>query len=248
MTDFAWIVTGGVLMSAIALVGGVSTVLADATLRRLIPSMISLAAGTLMGGAFFHMIPAGVAGRELSRALLYVAAGFATFLALELFLQWHRCRRPVAGAPRPVTYLILAGDALHNFLGGLGIASTFLVDPRAGITAWIAGAAHEIPQELGDFSVLVHGGFSRRKALLANLLSALTFLVGAVTALFLSFRIDVSQLVLFGAGNFLYIAAADLVPEFKAQEHLRQSGAAFLAFASGVAIMFWLAGIDLAWR
>jgi zinc and cadmium transporter len=141
-----------------------------------------------------------------------------------------------------VTYLILTGDAVHNFLGGLGIASTFLIDPRAGIIAWIAAVAHEVPQELGDCGVLVHGGWPRRRALPWNFLSALTFPIGAILAYyFASQRFEVAGLVLFGAGNFIYIAASDLIPEIKSQPSLGAAVMHFGIISFGLILMFVLA-------
>lgn len=136
-----------------------------------------------------------------------------------------------------MTYLILIGDGVHNFLGGLSIAGAFLIDHRVGITAWLAAAAHEIPQELGDFGVLVHGGWNRRQALKWNFISGLTFLVGSLLAYLISLRFDVVPLILFGAGNFIYIAASDLVPEIKAHENLSQAFLHFSAFAAGVLLL-----------
>ncbi len=219
MDNISWIVVGGLLMSAIALTGGVTSLLPVATLDRLLLPLVALAAGTLLGGAFFHMIPEGLSKQDSLTAPLWILAGFTTFLALEQFLHWHESHHAEIGARRPVTYLILIGDAIDNFLGGLGIASTYLVNPSAGIVAWIAAVAHEIPQELGDFGILVHGGFPRRRALLWNLGSALTFPIGALLAYFSAQWFDVSGMILFGAGNFIYIAASDLIPEIKAQQN-----------------------------
>jgi zinc and cadmium transporter len=141
-----------------------------------------------------------------------------------------------------MTYLILVGDALHNFLGGLGVASTFLINPTVGMMAWLAAAAHEVPQELGDFGVLVHGGWPRGTALRWNFLSGLTFLVGALLAYAVSFRIDVAPLVLLGAGNFIYIGASDLVPEMRAHRIVpREALQLFGSFAVGAAAMLLLA-------
>ncbi len=213
MTTFLWILAGGLLMSAIALVGSVTLVLRESTLQKMLLPLVSFAAGSLMGGALFHMLPAALASMPAMTAFKWVALGFLIFFGLEQFLHWHHCHRAFAECRKPLTVLILIGDALHNFLGGLSIAGVFLMDVHLGIAAWIAAAAHEIPQELGDFGVLVHGGWQKRSALLFNLLSGLTFLVGGLVAYAASLRLDVSWLVPLAAGNFLYIGASDLVPE-----------------------------------
>jgi zinc and cadmium transporter len=241
MSELGWIAVGALLMSAIALVGGVTTLLRPATLERILLPMVALAAGTLLGGAFFHMIPQGSPELTAMSGATWLVCGFTTFLMLEQFLNWHHSHRGSSQIRAPVTYLVLIGDAVHNFLGGLGVASTFLISPRAGIIAWIAAAAHEVPQELGDFGVLVHGGWDKRWALLGNLASALTFPVGAILAYFAAQRFEVAGLVMFAAGNFIYIAASDLIPEIK-QEH--RPGIALLhfgCFAGGLVIMFALA-------
>lgn len=149
---------------------------------------------------------------------------------------------PIAAPPtrvpaQPVAVLILLGDGLHNFIGGLSIASTFLLNPSAGLLAWCAAAAHEVPQELGDFGVLVHSGWSRRRALTWNLISALTFPLGAVLAWLMAQAFDVAQLVLFGAGNFLYIAASDLVPEIRQRGSAAEAAATFGWFSAGLLLM-----------
>lgn len=239
--NLIWIVSGGFLMSAIALVGGVTTLLQPATLDKLLLPFVSLAAGTLFGGAFFHMIPEGTANLSPLTAAVYLVAGFTTFLGLEQFLQWHQTHQTSGKARKPMTYLILIGDAIHNFIGGLGIASAFLINPQTGVIAWIAAVAHEIPQELGDFGILVHGGFSRRHALLWNLASALTFPLGAILAYAAAQRFEVAGLVLFGAGNFIYVAASDLVPEIKAPGNFRGAVMHFCLFILGLAITLTLA-------
>lgn len=238
MSILAWIILGGVLMSAIAMVGSITLVLSKATLDRLLLPLVSFAAGSLIGGAFFHMIPAALdAGANSLGVGIAVVAGFTAFFLLEQLLHWHHCHRANSECKQPLTYLILIGDALHNFLGGLAIAGTFLVDIRLGITSWLAAAAHEVPQELGDFGVLVHGGWSRQRALLFNFLSGLTFLAGGLLAYGLSFRIDVSWLIPFAAGNFLYIGASDLVPEVNKHQHPRGSFIHLIAFLSGLTLL-----------
>lgn len=129
-------------------------------------------------------------------------------------------------------------DGVHNLLGGLAIGAIFLVDIRAGIAAWIAAALHEIPQEIGDFGAIVHAGYSRLRALFYNFLSALTFPLGGVIAYVIGQSISVHFLVALGAGNFLYIAGADLIPEVKRAEKLRETGIRFVFFVLGVSLLF----------
>ena len=234
MESLQWIVGGGVLMAAIALTGSLTLVLSEATRQRVMLPLVAFAAGSLIGGALLHMIPAALdRGGAVVVTLFWVLAGFIAFFALEQFLHWHHCHRAANSCKQPLTYLILIGDALHNFLGGLAVASTFLVDIRLGIATWLAAAAHEVPQELGDFAVLVHGGWTARNALLFNVLSALTFLVGGLVTYFAAARIDVSFLVPFAAGNFLYIGASDLVPEVNKHDNLAVNLVHFAAFVAG---------------
>jgi zinc and cadmium transporter len=232
------IVVGGLLMSAIAMVGSLTLVLPEGTLSRLLLPLVAFAAGSLLGGAFFHMIPAGLgAGYDPLQAGALILAGFSAFFVMEQCLHWHHCHRAQSECRQPLTYLILIGDGLHNFLGGLAIAGTFLIDFRLGLTTWLAAAAHEVPQELGDFAVLVHGGWSRRKALLYNVLSGLTFLLGGLLTYALSFTLDMSWLILLAAGNFLYIGASDLVPEVNKHDDLRANAVHLVAFLAGLGLL-----------
>lgn len=243
MTTFSWILLGGILMSAIALVGSVTLVLRETTLQKILLPLVSFAAGSLIGGALFHMMPASLITMPVRTTFAWVALGFLIFFGLEQFLHWHHCHRAFAECKKPLTYLILIGDALHNFLGGLSIAGVLLVDVRLGIAAWLAAAAHEVPQELGDFGVLVHGGWNKRTALLFNLLSGLTFLVGGLVAYAASLRVDVRWLVPLAAGNFLYIGASDLVPEVNKGHSFKTGLLHFVVFAAGLGLLFALAAM-----
>jgi zinc and cadmium transporter len=233
-----WIVASGVAMSLVALVGSLTLLLPERALRGILLPLVAFAAGSLIGGAFFHMIPAsvGTTGSVVVTSA-WTVLGFLVFFALEQFLHYHHCHRRFAHHRRPLTYLVLIGDGLHNFLGGLAVAGTFLIDVRLGITTWLAAVAHEIPQELGDFGVLVHGGWPKVRALVFNVLSASTFLLGSLLAYTASLRVDVSFLVPFAAGNFLYIGASDLVPEVNKQRDLVTNVIIFASFAAGLGLL-----------
>jgi zinc and cadmium transporter len=237
MNTFLWIFASGILMSAIALVGSITLFFSEATLKKLLLPLVALAAGTLLGGALLHMIPAAIEkGGNQPSIYLWILLGFTIFLALEQFLHWHHCHR-APSEHRPLTYLILIADGVHNFIGGLAVAGAFLIDVRVGISTWLAAAAHEVPQELGDFGILIHGGWKKGRALLYNFLSALTFLVGGIVAYGASFTFDVTFLLPFAAGNFIYIAAADLIPEIKHEENPKLNAVHFCSFIIGLALL-----------
>ena len=160
VSTLAWIVVAGLAMSVLALVGMVSVLMPAPTLTRILLPMVGLAAGWLLGGAFFHMMPESVdaLGNGLG-VYVALAAGFVAFFVLEQFLHWHHCHRAEHSGHRPLGYLILLADGLHNLIGGLAVGGAFVVDTRVGVVTWLVAAAHEVPQELGDFGVLVHSGW-----------------------------------------------------------------------------------------
>jgi zinc and cadmium transporter len=239
MSALGWIVVTGVLMSTIALVGSITLLLKKQTLQKIQIPLVAFAAGALMGGAFLHMIPAALTEYgEHDLLFIWVLVGFSLFFILEQFLHWRHCQLKRENTKKPLTYLILIGDGLHNFTGGLAIGGTFLIDIRLGIMAWLAAAAHEIPQELGDFAVLIHGGWKKTTALLFNVVSGLTFLLGGIIAYFVSHQINIDFLIPFAAGNFIYIGASDLVPEVTKHESLISNLIHFLSFALGITIMW----------
>jgi zinc and cadmium transporter len=241
ITSLLWIIGSGLLMCLLSLVGITTLALSDRSLHRLLLPLVALSAGSLLGGAFFHMIPESL--EKIASDIfvyIYVVSGFAFFLLLEQLLHWHHCHREDTHCKKPQTYLILVGDGIHNFIGGIAVAGTFLIDIRLGISTWLAAAAHEIPQELGDFGVLVHGGWSRKKALLLNLLSASTFLFGGLLTYLLSFSDWIYYLIPFAAGNFIYIGASDLIPEVNKHESFTHNILHFFCFCSGLLILLGL--------
>lgn len=238
MSTLAWIVAACLAMSAVALIGLLSFLLTEATLRKLMLPLVAFAAGSLIGGAFLHLIPEAAGARGLDTlTFLAVLAGFSLFFLLEQFLSWHHEHAVTAPAKAPVTYLILLADGLHNFIGGLAIAASFLVSVEVGVITWLAAAAHEVPQELGDFAILRRGGWARGPALLANFASALTILPGGLLAYYASADVDTALLLSFAAGNFIYIAASDLIPEVKQERALASSLVHFGAFIAGILLI-----------
>ncbi len=234
-----WIVAGGIGMCAIAAAGSVALLLPKRFFDAVLLPLVALAAGSLIGGAFFHMIPAALEGiDDQTLVWLLLLAGFAAFFLLEQLLHWRHRHGAEATSRRPLTYLVLLGDGRHNFLGGLAIGAAFLVAVRLGICGLLAAAALELPQDLGDFGVLVLVGWSRRGALLINVVSGSTFLLGGLIAYALSGAVDVAFLIPIAAGNFIYIGATDLVPEVNKHGDMRANLVHFSMFAVGVALMF----------
>lgn len=231
-------------MSSIALSGSITLIMKEDILKKILLPLVAFAAGSLIGGAFFHMLPVAIGEiSSLNHVFLSLTLGFVSFLILEQFMHWHHCHRKMVYHKEPVSYLILIADGLHNFLGGLAIGGIFMVDIRLGITAWFAAAAHEVPQELGDFGVLVQGGWSKRQALMLNFLSGLTFLVGGMTVYFGSsiLEINTNYLIPFGAGNFIYIAASDLIPLINKEDTLTKNVLHFGSFLLGLFGLYALA-------
>ena len=229
----------GLMMSLLAFVGGLLVLLPEAFLKRWIKLLVAFAAGSLLGGAFFHMLPHALSeSSQTSTVMLWVVLGFAGFLVLEQLLEWHHCHKVPSEHVKPVGPLLLIADGVHNFLGGLAIGAIFLADTKAGISAWTAAALHEIPQEIGDFGAIVHSGFSTKKALLLNFLSALTFPLGGALAYFAGQSFETHYLIALGCGNFIYIASVDLIPEVKRAKQFSETLLRFCFFALGVALLY----------
>jgi zinc and cadmium transporter len=239
MSTFWIVILSSVVMSLLALVGLFTLILKEKTLKKIILPLVAFSAGALLGGAFLHMIPESIGKFKTNQEVfILVLIGFAIFFLLEQFIHWHHCHRLPSEHKQPVTYLILIADAIHNFIGGLAIASAFIIDLRIGVVTWIAAAAHEIPQELGDFGILIHGGWSKKKALIFNFISASTIILGALLAYFLSNHINIAFLIPLAAGNFIYIACSDLIPEIKHGCSVKNNIIHFIFFILGILLIY----------
>lgn len=241
MNVFTWILVSTILMSLIAWVGALTLFLRDELVDELLLSLVALAAGGLIGGAFLHLLPQAIAEFGQTDTLplfILVIVGFCLFYVLEQFLHWHH-HHAATHEHEPVTYLVLIADSAHNFIDGLVIASAYVVAIPVGIVTTLAVGLHEIPQEIGDFGVLVYGGFDRRRALVLNFLSQSTVILGGIVGFFLSGIIaDVPTLLLpFAAGNFIYIASSDLIPEIKGDHSVKRSIQYFFVFLGGIVLM-----------
>src|SRR3989338_6856601 len=230
-----WILGAVILDSLISLVGAFTLVFKHKWLDKVMYGLVGFATGALLGAAFLDLLPE--AAKQGGSFLTYALIGFMAFFVLERFLNWHHCHGDKKEKhTHAFSYLILFGDAMHNILDGAIIATSFLVSVPLVVVATLAILLHEIPQELGDFVILVYGGFKPKKALLYNFLAQLTCILGALGAYYLSSVIEgfTSFLIPFAAGNFLYIAATDLIPELNKEQDLRRSAIQFTFLIIGI--------------
>ena len=238
MATLIYIIIASFLISVGALVGIFTLAMQEKKLNKILLLLVSLSAGALMGGAFIHLLPE--ASEKLEGISIYgtVLLSFITFFFIEKLFHWRHCHKGKCDV-HTFGYMNLCGDAVHNFIDGLILAATFIADIRLGIITTLAIALHEIPQEIGDFGVLLYAGFKKEKALLANFLVALTVVLGGVVGYFLSFLESYFIYLLpFAAGGFIYIAASDLMPEIRKEQSLKKSLASFGVFLIGVLIMY----------
>ena len=232
------ILVATIVVSLISLVGVLFT-LREQWLTKALSTLVAIAAGALMGAAFLHLIPEAIAQTDNRPDIfVYLLLGFVFFFILEQFLHWHH-QHGTEQKIQPFSYLILVSDAVHNFFDGLAIAASFMISLPAGIITTLAVALHEIPQEFGDFAVLVYGGFSRKQALIFNFLSGITAVIGGITGYyaFSLMQASIPYLMLFVSGGFIYIAAADLIPSIKHGAGLRQTIITLVAFSAGIVLM-----------
>jgi len=231
-----------IVISALSLVGVFTLFMKHKTISKITLYLVAFSTGALIGGAFLHLLPEAIESSDSFTPFIYLIIGISVFFILERFLKWHHCHKDSDCKVHTFTYMSLIGDGLHNFIDGLIIVSAFSISKEAGIATAIAVAAHELPQELGDFGVLIHGGFSRTKALFWNFISSLTAIAGAVAGYLLisSFHNITSLLLPFAAGGFIYIAMSDLVPELHKEPKLSKSIYNFGLFALGILFMLFI--------
>lgn len=236
------IIASTFFVSLISFIGVFSLALKEEQLKRMLLVLVALSAGALMGGAFLHLIPEAIK-QSSENVFSFVLIGFVLFFFIEKILHWRHCHDGKCSI-HTFAYLNLLGDGIHNFVDGIIIAASFLSNLSLGVTTTFAIALHEIPQEIGDFGVLLYAGINRTKALLFNFICALAAIAGGIFAYFLYYNLISSSFFLlpFAAGGFVYIAATDLIPEIKKEISLKKSLPIFFVFILGILIMFLLKG------
>jgi zinc and cadmium transporter len=216
-------------------------------------ALVALSAGAMFGNALLHLLPEAIELAEngpidLFTVMLLVVGSFVVSFMFEQFFFWHQCHNTEVCEPtqKPYAYLVLYSDAIHNFIDGLIIAAAFMVSIPLGISTTVAIALHEIPQELGDFGVLVHGGFSRLRAAIYNGIVSLTVVAGGAMGYILAGSVEwaIPVLLPIAAGGFIYIAAADLLPELRHTNSRAGIPLYFLIFLTGLAIMIASAMVE----
>jgi len=236
------IILANLIVSSGSLVGVLAISIKPTVLNKYLLPLVSLSAGTMLGAAFLHQLPESLEMLDPHLALQLALFAFIAFFLLERILHWRHCHDEAHLAKHTIGVMNLLGDGIHNFIDGLLIAASFAADPSLGIVSVFAIALHEIPQEIGDFGVLLHSGFSRTKALLANVLVSLTAVLGGVVGYFATTVsvVFASYLIPVAAGGFLYIAAADLIPELKEGKTSKKTLANIITFLLGIFLMYAL--------
>lgn len=230
-----------IIISIVALVGIVTLWLRLSLLKKIVLWLVSFSAGALLGDVFFHLLPEVVGDWWWPiSASLWILGWIFFGLITEKVIRRNHCHMPITKQhTHPVALMNLVWDMVHNLIDGLIIGASYLVSIPVGIATTLAVVLHEIPQEIWDFGVLIHGGFSRKKALLLNFLTALTAVIGVVIAFSLYNYVNgmVAALIPFAAGTFIYIAGSDLIPELHKENTLAHSIPQILFFLLGIWIM-----------
>ncbi|MEK6933279.1 MAG: ZIP family metal transporter [Nanoarchaeota archaeon] len=229
------------IVSLISFIGIISLSIKISKLKTILIYLISFSAGALLGDAFIHLLPEIIKNEGYTLySAIYLLSGITIFFILEKIIHWQHCHMPINHEHiHPFAYMNLVGDALHNFIDGLIIAASYIVSIPVGIATTLAVILHEIPQEIGDFGVLLHGGFTKAKALVINFLTGLTAIFGVLIVFWLGGFIEGIQefLIPFAAGGFIYIAGSDLIPELHKETKINRSIGQIISFALGICIM-----------
>ncbi|MFH1612304.1 MAG: ZIP family metal transporter [bacterium] len=240
--NFLWAIGASIFVSLISFIGIISLLFKENILNKIFIFLVAFSSGSLISAAFFYLLPKTFEySQNMTQNFIYVILGFIFFLILEKYLYWHHCHKKNCKI-HVFTYLTLVGDGIHNFMDGLIIGTSFMVDIKFGLVTTFVIILHEIPQELGDFGVLLYGGFSKFKALLYNFFSGTTAIIGTIIGYYFANKIEFFSVILLPitAGGFIYIAACDLIPELHKETNQKKSIFSMLFFILGICFILWL--------
>ncbi len=237
-----------VIVSLISFIGILFITIKPQRLSKILLFLVSFAAGSLFGDAFIHLLPEAFEQFENNLVVsLLVIAGILIFFILEKFIRWRHCHIPTSKEhPHPIVTMNMLGDLIHNLLDGMIIGASYFISIPIGIATTLAVIFHEIPQEIGDFGVFVHGGLSIRKALSLNFFSALTAVLGGIISLVIGPMVKDYSITLLPltAGGFIYVAGSDLIPELQGCETARASFLQLVSMICGIGVMALLILLD----
>ena len=242
MSQYIYAIISVAIVSLISLLGVLTLQIKVQKLKQIMIYFISFSAGSMFAGVFLHMLPEIV--KEIgftTQVSMMVLLGIIISFILEKIIHWRHCHMPVTKTHiHHVGIMSLTGDAMHNFIDGIIIGVSFLVDTSVGMATTFAVIFHEIPQEIADFGILIHSGFSKKKALLMNFLISLFAFLGLAIALMIGTKVEnlIHYAIPIAAGNFIYIAGADMIPELHKETKLSKSLIQLLSFIAGIAIMY----------
>jgi zinc and cadmium transporter len=227
------------IVSLISFVGVFAIALNPEKLKKILLYLVSFSAGALLGDVFIHILPEMSEQGFSSESGMYIIAGIVLFFILEQFVWWHHSHSDHKEEIHSMVYLTQVGDTLHNFIDGMIIAAAYFVSIPVGIATTIAVIFHEIPQEIGNFAILVHGGWKAKKALLMNFFSALSAVLGAVLVMVFLRAEEVvpTWLIALAASSFIYISMSDIMPELQKEKDGKKSSLLVLCFILGILVM-----------
>ena len=218
----SWIIVITFLNGLLAFIGGALFYIFRKKFNKFLMFFVSFTTGALLGGSLFHLLPEALEELQLVNTAILSLIGFFSFLFLEKYLHWHHCHEGEC-EDHVANYLLILADALHNFIDGILIAGAFIISIPFGILTSILILAHELPQEISDFGVLLYGGWSKKKALIYNFLSQATSILGGILGYFFFSLQEYSLYLLpITAGSFIYIATKDLIPELMKEKNKKK--------------------------
>jgi len=253
LSDLVSALTSTLVVSLLSLAGIFALSLKERTLHNILFVLVAFSAGTILGAAYFDLIPEAIELVEDTSVFVYITVGFVLFFFLERFIYWYHGHGHEAdisheiaekAATKGFAYLNLVGDGIHNFIDGIVIATSYLIGFPVGLATTVAVIFHEFPQEMGDYGILLYAGFNRNKALMLNFAVALAVVLGGVFTFTFIETVEAltGLLIALSAGGFIYLAASELIPELHKEGDFKKSVIQFAIFVLGI-ILIWSLGI-----